>query len=571
MEYNKIFKPETLAKLNKKSAQNLKDLMGNKTLMDKMLRSQELLNEIFKAEKPYRDILEMLAVEMVEKIYPIIEEQGIKIDAKIVDMSSVGQELDEITINKPGNPSIEEIDALIPEEPSMSYVYRLNSLFEKYGIEFDGQIDANQFNKLNIAKKNLFYNELLALSKKWGGINESISPEGRRRIINGITQGAALRGAFSFYMFKEALDDMDDSLVAKYKEIMEDTFGIYDDENMIAMVLSALAQGHKSAGGSSKVIINEIKINKPGKEYTQEDYYKIADYHERTGMLPLEMTPAMWYSLKKKYEIEDDNDNDVPYSGLTESQESGITIRARAICFPMLVHEIIKGLYELVSLQGFKGDKEQNQAVVDKVDTLKNEPHDLKYGKYVYDALNSVFADSQYTDPRIREFFFIEVYQLEDSEFLSFVENALNEEITPKQKQWVDSTLKEISNDLKADDYDATGLDEITINKPLDHYLKKIDSEEQFEETLNSLFKKGYKVIDYFKKMSLEDLKKYWKYPVYLSLNWKNNAPKTIGFIPPQSLKWAKEYIKNDFKTDYDDIDYEDEGNDDENAYDNGF
>lgn len=151
---------------------------------------------------------------------------------------------------------------------------------------------------------------------------------------------------------------------------------------------------------------------------------------------------------------------------LKEQQESGITIRARALNFPMLVHELIKGLYELVSLQGFKGDKEANQGVVDKVDTLSNELHDIKYGKLIFDSLNDIFAESPHSDPRIREFFFSEVYQLEDDEFLEFVENAINEELTPKQKRWVDQTLKEISSDLRSDDYDQEGIDEIKVNNP---------------------------------------------------------------------------------------------------------
>jgi hypothetical protein len=185
---------------------------------------------------------------------------------------------------------------------------------------------------------------------------------------------------------------------------MKEVFGVYDDDNAIAMFLNAIAQGQKTGGGSSKVIINE--------------------------------------------------------------NLQGPTIQARAICFPMLVHEIIKGLYELVSLQGFSGTKDQNQQVVDKVDKLENEPHDLKYGKFIYEALNNIFADSDYNDSRIKEFFFAEVYQMGDVEFVEFIENAINERLTSQQQNWVKTTLKEISSDLKADDFDSTGLDEIKVNNP---------------------------------------------------------------------------------------------------------
>jgi hypothetical protein len=333
MEYQDIFSPQTLEKLNKKSAETLKDMLGNKTLMQTLISSQDILNQIAKAEAPYKSQLEQLAVNMMKELYPVIDEEGIIIDAKLGSISDVNKSLD-----------------------------------------------------------------------------ETLTPEGRRRVINGITQGAALKGAFAFYLFKEHLDELDPSLVEKYSQIMKNSFGIYHDPNAVAMMLAQLAQGHKMAGGSSKVIMKEI-------------------------------------------------------------EDSGITIKARAICFPMLIHEINKGLHELISLQGFKGDKAANQAVVNKVDTLANEPNDIKYGQIIYEALNDLFIDSKYSDePRLREYFLQDVYQLEDDEFLSLVENSINEEVTPQQRKWVDDTLRDIKDDLKADDYDSTGLDE---NFNLRKYLSK--------------------------------------------------------------------------------------------------
>jgi hypothetical protein len=131
----------------------------------------------------------------------------------------------------------------------------------------------------------------------------------------------------------------------------------------------------------------------------------------------------------------------------------------------MLVHEIIKGLYEIVSLQGFKGDKASNQKVVDKVDKLENEPEDLKHGKFIYDALNNLFADSGF-DTKLKEYFFSEIYQLEDEEFIELIENSINESLTSSQLQWVKSTLKQIERDVKEDDFDNTNLSEIRINTP---------------------------------------------------------------------------------------------------------
>ena len=136
VEYEKIFKPETMAALKGKSGESLRQMLGNKSLMQTMMRSQQLLNDIISAEDGYRDALEGIAVDMVTQAYPIIEYANIRIDAKIVTM---------------GDMNISNDPDEVPAE------------------------DAN-------------------------------TPEAvlaKRRIINGITQGASIRGAFAFYIFRE--------------------------------------------------------------------------------------------------------------------------------------------------------------------------------------------------------------------------------------------------------------------------------------------------------------------------------------------------------------------------------
>lgn len=215
----------------------------------------------------------------------------------------------------------------------------------------------------------------------------------KRRIINGITQGAAIRGAFAFLLFKEHLDDLNPALVEKYNEMMKLVFGIYDNEDAIAMMLSMLAQGQKQGGGSSEMI----------------------------------------YDVENKQFV----------------------IKARALCFPMLLHEIIKGLYEIVGTEGFGSDNEKNQEIIDKVDTLQNEPEDFRYGKFIYDAISNLYNESGMDDARIREIFFTEVYKLEDNEFFPFIDNVINDRLTPAQKKWAIDSMKDIKSDLVKDD---TGL-----------------------------------------------------------------------------------------------------------------
>jgi hypothetical protein len=330
VEYEKIFKPETMAALKGKSGESLKQMLGNKSLMQTLIRSREILDEIMEAEAPYRDQLSQIAVDMVTQAYPIIDYANIKIDAKIGEDINLGGGGDE------------------PTE------------------------DTNTPEML----------------------------KAKRRIINGITQGASIRGSFAFYLFREYLDLLDNSLVDKYGEILKQVFGIYDDENAIAMMLAALEQGQQMAGGSSEM------------EYDEE--------------------------------------------------EERFVIKARALCFPMLVHEIVKGLYEIVGTQGFGQDKEQNKSIIGAIDKVSNEPRDFQYGKFIYDKLNDLYFESEIDDARVRELFFTEVYKLGESDFISFIENTLNDKLTPAQKNWAMGEMKNIAKDLTKDD---TGLEDLDENK----------------------------------------------------------------------------------------------------------
>jgi len=333
VEYDKIFSPKTMASLKGKSGESLRSMLGNKSLMQTMSRSQALLGEIIQAEEGYRDELEMVAAQMVTDAYPIIDYANIKIDAKIVDMSDI------------------QLPEPQPQEDPSS---------PDFGNDDPEKLKA------------------------------------KRRIINGITQGASIRGAFGFLLFKEYIDSINDTLVAKYSEILKLAFGIYDDENAIAMLLAMIAQNQNMPGGESEM------------EYDEEN--------------------------------------------------EQFVIKARAICYPMLVHEIVKGLYEIVGTEGFGTDKEKNQAIVGAVDKLSNEPRDLQYGKFIYDAINNIYANANVDDPRVRELFFASVYKLPDSEFFPFIENAINDELTSSQKNWAAGEMRDIARDLTKDD---TGLEDL--------------------------------------------------------------------------------------------------------------
>ena len=251
-------------------------------------------------------------------------------------------------------------------------------IVEQTGIELDADIVSP--GGLNMQQSN---------EPEEGEVEEFIEKSGidKRRIINAITQGASIRGTKAYYIFNDILDVMDESLLEKYNEILGNAYGIYDDDNAIAMMLAMMSQNSASQGGESEV-----------------------DWDDEEGTL---------------------------------------VIKAKAIIFPILIHELVKGLYEILSLQGFSGDAEKNKQIVGKVDKATNEPEDLRYGKFIYDALAKHVIDSPYDPAKLRELFFIEVYKMPDTEFHEFIENSINNELTLTEKNWVKNTLKKLNDETE--------------------------------------------------------------------------------------------------------------------------
>jgi hypothetical protein len=330
-EVIQAFGDTTQRKLSAKSAESLRDMLGGKSWMQASQESMQLLQQVMQAEAPYRDQLEELAKEVVYNVFPIVKEAGIDIDAKLVQSPS------EMKISK--GQDEEEIDNEEEAEEA------LDVIADKSGID-------------------------------------------KRRIINSITQGAALRGSRAYYLFDYALETLDTLGVKDdYEELMKNAYGIYDDDQAIAMMMAMLGQSGgqgSSQGGESEVDWNE--------------------------------------------------------------EEDTMTVKATALTFPILLMEIIKGLYEFVSLQGFSADAEKNKQLVKTVDKVQNEPEDIRWGKFIYDALRDVVDDYAEDPQAVRELVFAEIYKLEQPFFQEFIEAAINDDLSTDHKRWVEDTVKQIES-----------------------------------------------------------------------------------------------------------------------------
>jgi hypothetical protein len=282
------------------------------------------------------------------------------------------------------------------EKAAVALVKELYPLIDEYGIEIDAHIvpfrgNVGTYTNAYNAVMNKFKNIQEVFGDKGGEEESDREQEMKRRILNSLQHAEALRGAYGFLFFTKHLDDIDGlapGIIDNYKKALDATFAAYDDDKGVAQMMNFYGNNPNALkGGESRAI-------------------------KRNGKT---------------------------------------IIQAVAMNFPMLVHEIIKG-YESINI-GWKGrsskSKEKNQAIINKVDKITNEPEDIRWGKFLMDGLKNLYIESNINDPRVGHAFEQEIAKLKYPDLKSLIINAVEKKITPEQKKWIDSTLIELESRWK--------------------------------------------------------------------------------------------------------------------------
>jgi hypothetical protein len=130
-------------------------------------------------------------------------------------------------------------------------------------------------------------------------------------------------------------------------------------------------------------------------------------------------------------------------------------IHAQAMVFPVLVHELIKGVMEVLSANGLP-KKEMGKFVISKADYLTAEPWDMRIGPALWGRFADMFdAD----DFKLKHHVWNELVRLPPKEF-----NEQMREImagTKKAKKIIKDIISEVRADLNTEDMNSQ-LDEIS-------------------------------------------------------------------------------------------------------------
>ena len=137
------------------------------------------------------------------------------------------------------------------------------------------------------------------------------------------------------------------------------------------------------------------------------------------------------------------------------------TVSAKAVTFPLLVHELVKGVYEIFGSHGLPDDPRQQEMILNAEDTLPAEIWDSRLGPIFWEKFMASYPIELFDEDKkhIQHYLFMRFSALSAEEFMNVSKMILKGD--PLGQQFIQGMVNEIVKDLKDKDYkNAMGYDE---------------------------------------------------------------------------------------------------------------
>ncbi len=146
-----------------------------------------------------------------------------------------------------------------------------------------------------------------------------------------------------------------------------------------------------------------------------------------------------------------EEDDDLPKEETEELfNQTSPTIHALGTDFAMLIHEAVKGIYQLISANAIPEDAETAETVIMNTDSLADEIEDLRYGPEIAADLRDFINKFKESDEieNLREHVFGKMMLMEPKAFLDLMYKILNQDPAAKKpmQDIIDEVKKEISD-----------------------------------------------------------------------------------------------------------------------------
>jgi len=137
------------------------------------------------------------------------------------------------------------------------------------------------------------------------------------------------------------------------------------------------------------------------------------------------------------------------------------TVSAKAVTFPLLVHELVKGVYEIFGSHGLPDDPRQQEMILNAEDTLPSEIWDSRLGPIFWEKFMAAYPMELFDEDKkhIQHYLFMRFSALNAEEFMKVSKMILKGD--PSGQQFIQGMVNEIVKDLKDKEYkDAMGYDD---------------------------------------------------------------------------------------------------------------
>lgn len=323
----------------------------------------------------------------------------------------------------------------------------------------------------------------------------------KRKIANLITQGESKNALDMFNMFKDRIDEINPSLFDNYVKIFKT-----NDAMMLSMAESPNMGDMMAANDGGIGGMVSVKWNEEGDENSQESAEDIMA------------------KLESGQEIEDTQEEVEDLF-----REGKPSIKVRAVCLPLLIHEFIKGIYELITSRGIPEDQEMAQAVIDQTDTYQDELQDLKYGKYLKaDFQEFLMENPKYNSvEQMKEFVFGEMMDLPAPQFISLFRGIMDK--TPDAKRKVDEIMDKIIGEFDEQISDTDSDVDSMISKSNDEVEQEAVPVENGEDFSNMSQSELRSLVD--DALDSGDFEKIEKISPFLKESVRNKVDKRVKLL----------------------------------------
>jgi hypothetical protein len=219
--------------------------------------------------------------------------------------------------------------------------------------------------------------------------------------------------------------------------------------------------------------------------------------------------------------IEQMTKNPQAVAGKEEIEDEEETkVKTQAICFPVSVHENIKGVMEVFGTHGLPDSKEAQEMIFNSTDTLMNEVWDIRLGVVVWEKFLRNYPMEVFEEGKryIQHFIFSRFCALDSDEFFKVSREILSD--NPKGEKFIKDMVDDIVRDMKKRDLnDVFGDDD---NEDYDYFRKggNVSSIEKRVQEVNRLIELGNA-----NNLEVVDSRSTWQSPMkYKPIKYSNGV-----------------------------------------------